>query len=325
MHISAENWSVMSSISGYSDTADEIARSNSMIVNRLLDESTVPSLRNSRDAADAFFAAAEKGNAHLVNLLLKNGVDVDTRGSSGRTALSRACMYCRLDVIRILLEAGADTDVASSGQASLLTSVLMSGRSSSVVIPIIHLLVAAGARVDAIDTIGRSCLHMAALVDADAAIPVLALAGAGHVIDNLDNVGYTALVRAIQRRSPVTVTALLDAGANPNKIGHPGLTEDAMGWTPLMTASSANDRRIAQLLVDSGADTNIRGENDETAVFIAARAGYKDMVALLAVAGADLLLHQKQGLTLAMVCARQSNSSTLELVLERINQMARGC
>ena len=61
--------------------------------------------------ADAFWQAARKGDAPAVKKFLDEGVDVNTKFRYGTTALSFACDRGHLEVVRLLLDRGADPNV----------------------------------------------------------------------------------------------------------------------------------------------------------------------------------------------------------------------
>ncbi len=63
---------------------------------------------------------------------------------------------------------------------------------------------------------------------------------------------------------------------------------NAEGYTPLMVAAQTSNLQMAQFLVETGANPNIRNRYGETAVMLASYHGQTDMVRLLHLKGADI-------------------------------------
>src|SRR5437016_14126272 len=70
-----------------------------------------PLSSSAQDGNEEFFAAARKGDVAAVKAFLDKGVDVNTKTRYGATALSYACDKGHTEVVRLLLERGADPDV----------------------------------------------------------------------------------------------------------------------------------------------------------------------------------------------------------------------
>jgi hypothetical protein len=64
-----------------------------------------------QNQSEEFLAAARKGDAATVKAFLDKGVDVNTKTRYGATALSYACDKGHTEVVRLLLERGANPDV----------------------------------------------------------------------------------------------------------------------------------------------------------------------------------------------------------------------
>lgn len=65
--------------------------------------------------------------------------------------------------------------------------------------------------------------------------------------------------------------------------------QDEAKWTPLHYAANSGIAEIARLLLEAGADVDVKaGETERTPLYIAAKAGKKELVKLLLEAGADI-------------------------------------
>ncbi len=82
---------------------------------------------------NAFHNAAHRGHAHLIQMMLDKGVDVNCRATTGETALVMALEYgygehvLNADVVRILLENGASRDlIGDSGHTPVALATYLS-------------------------------------------------------------------------------------------------------------------------------------------------------------------------------------------------------
>ncbi len=126
----------------------------------------------------------------------------------------------------------------------------------------------------------RSLLHAAVEFDSAAAIPVLLAAGApaGERLEEYR--GETALHLAVRKGSRELASLLLDGGAPANIQGDENHSD---GLTPLQCAVEANDLECMKLLLEKGADANMRSYDGRTPLFIAVQQGrYRAAAALIA-------------------------------------------
>jgi ankyrin repeat protein len=71
-----------------------------------------PDLRFTETQAPVIALAAEEGHSRVVKVLLNAGADCNLADSKGYTALQRAAAEGRLECVQLLLAAGADTQMS---------------------------------------------------------------------------------------------------------------------------------------------------------------------------------------------------------------------
>ncbi len=72
---------------------------------------------------------------------------------------------------------------------------------------------------------------------------------------------------------------------------------DSNGLTPLMIASAKNQLKIVEFLVKSGADLNLKGAGQNTALFFAVTSNHLDIVQFLVEHGAEVNVMNSEGFT----------------------------
>jgi ankyrin repeat protein len=103
--------------------------------------------------------------------------------------------------------------------------------------------------------------------------------------------GFTALHLAIFGGQEAAMRLLLERGADPNVLS----TSDIAKVPPLGTAAFVRSVPLAQVLLDSGADPNGRGEGGFTALHTAAQNEDEELARLLLERGADPSLAADDG------------------------------
>ena len=240
-------------------------------------------------SAQDLFSAIERGSPQLVRQAIrKSGVDIDTPNSWGTTPLIYAAMmHDDLEIVRILLEAGADVNaVDSGGYTALMEAVLNSNT------PMVSLLLAHGADVHSRDSLGMTALMHAAQTSPFAQI-IRNLVDAGANPDGRSHDGRTPLMYAAgNNANPAIVEALLDSPVDVD-------ARAASGRTALSFASELSfSPEVVKLLVEAGADMEIRDyELGRTPLFWAVK-NSPDMLALLVSLGADVRTTDNAGDTI---------------------------
>jgi ankyrin repeat protein len=189
-----------------------------------------------------------------------------------KTALTYAARGGHLGVARLLVERGADLELADdNGVTPLLCAILnanvfrVSRTATSAHLSVANALLDAGANVNAVDWYGETPLWAA--VD----------------LRNLE-LGPADKATGIRDEALKLIERLLEAGANPNArtreypherryivapVGSVAWV-DLTGQTPFLRAAAAGDLRVMRLLLEHGADANIATQAGTTPLMVAA-------------------------------------------------------
>jgi ankyrin repeat protein len=169
---------------------------------------------------DPLVRAAFADDIEKVQQLLLAGAKVNTRDKvTGATALEFAVRHSNRELMRVLLDEGADVNATDSGGRTALMQI---GEQSTR--DMIQDLITAGAKVNLKDKDGDTALIEAAAYNDSDVLKALLEAGA-HVNAQNDD-GQTALMRAAEHNLVNNVRLLLHAGADFNlrdKEGKPAL------------------------------------------------------------------------------------------------------
>lgn len=134
--------------------------------------------------------------------------------------------------------------------------------------------------------------------------------------------GQTALFPACVRGHYAVVKALLDEGADPDGGRHgDGIRGDSDGRTPLLILASEKPTqdtcKIAELLIDNGADINARDSTGRVPLHWVAKTGHLDLARIL-LSGKDKALvnaAQNRGITALHYAAESDHVKSVKLLL----------
>ena len=131
--------------------------------------------------------ATQDGHTEIVRLLLQEGADKDKANSNGATALLIASYKGHLDIVRFLLQEGADKDKEENNGTTALFVACCEGH-----LDVVRLLLHEGADKDKAEySNGSTPLHQACLYGHTALAELLLLAGADT--EKKDKFGRKAL------------------------------------------------------------------------------------------------------------------------------------
>ena len=204
----------------------------------------------------ALHDAAWEGNANVVKLLLNAGADIDVGDRGGQTPLHLAALgdgEDRVATVNALLESGAEVNARNDDRRTPLHYAWHDGE-------VARALIHGGADVDARDDDRNTPLHWASDDDV-----VWALVEAGADLESRNKYGVTALRQAAgidyensnYPRQLRTLKALIEAGADVN-------ARDDAGETPLHGGALYDNADVVKALIEAGARVNVRDGNGET-------------------------------------------------------------
>ena len=233
----------------------------------------------------AFDVAVESGHDALAAILLKAVAGINGRDEKSWTPLHWAIVADDWDLVRELIEAGADISLGSQ-QNALEIAKLMNSETK-----LIEVFIDAKG-VDAIVRDGWTALMHAARDGHTEVVKLLIDNGAD--LNHKSNGGVTALRTAAREGRTEVVKLLIDNGADMN-------IKDVDGWTALMHASIYGHTEVVKLLVENGADMNIKDSRyGRTVLIYAAWNGSTEVVKLLIDNGADMNIKDVDGWTALM-------------------------
>ncbi len=256
---------------------------------------------------------AEQGRVEALKQELASGADVNTRLNDGSTALHWAVLHDQQEAVAALLEAGADPMALNrngvsplflavqNGNAGIVTALLKAGADPNTLAEsgetilmtaastgkpeVVSLLLEAGALIDARDPEFKQTALMIAVREGQTAV-VEQLLRHGTEVDARTRVGPTPVYFP-----PCKGTGCGSEGVGINRSGvpHRGERHDAKGgMTALLYA--ARDGRLdeARLLLDFGADIELREANEITPLLMALLNNQLDVANLLLDYGAEI-------------------------------------
>lgn len=217
--------------------------------------------------------AALYGNANLVKRLLENGADVNgkRKGYSDSvtedTALHKAAMCGEVEVVKLLLEYGCDTNAQMDNIIYFESGTALHCAAFYGNKAVAKLLLDTGFDVSQLSSYGRTPLHIAVC-----SIPR-------------------------QDKHYDVIELLLERGADINAQDRDGRTALHMGIGQYIVSSPTSALRVSALLLEKGVEINTQDRWGKTALHCAANEdGFKDVINFLIEKGADVSIKDNSGL-----------------------------
>lgn len=213
---------------------------------------------NSKNAQENLFLAAAKGDANTVKALVTQGVEIDTKVKLGITPLMAAIFGGHQEIVKILLENGANPNFTNKDGISLLRYVIDQKKTS-----LLKLLL--DANVDLSNKYNNlSIRQYAEQINFKEGAALIAIAQENLLIASITNNDLEGLKLKLDK-------ALINQKLTVNNK------------TLLYFAAISNKANIVSWLVENGADVNI-----DNPIYFSARFGFSKITKILTDAGADL-------------------------------------
>lgn len=267
---------------------------NPEAVRLLLENNANPNHQN-QSGISALMLASEQGFYECVKNLCEGKANVEL-APSGKTALSmnlsgQTPLFCaakegHLDIVKYLLERGANPNATNHYGVSVLWIPCQRGLTN-----IVELLLEKGANPE--------------------------ISPSGIEAEERSISGWTPLYAAIKSRQYAVVKILLTANANPNAV-------TSLGSTPFLLASEIGDLDVIKCFVEHGAnldyspsgkeadELNITGQ---TALFMATLKEQNDVVQYLIEKGSRVNVKNRYGVSPLLLCAEGGNETLVRLLV----------
>jgi ankyrin repeat protein len=222
--------------------------------------------RPESDGTTALYWAAERNDLEIVDLLLEAGAHPNTASRYGYTPLAMAAINGNERILSRLIDAGADANAATPAGETPLMAAARTG-----VAPAVEVLLKRGANPNVKErSRGQTALMWASSEGHAAAVSALLAGGAD--VTSRSTQGWTALLFAARDGRKEVVRVLLDAGADVNdsleRSMRPGRgggaaigpSDGSRGASALLLAAGSNHYELAAYLLERGADANSANE-----------------------------------------------------------------
>ena len=249
--------------------------------------------------------AARQGNWAQVRALVSAHAEVRFTQPDGMTALHWAVQGNQVEVVPLLLKAGADPNAANRYGITPLWLAATNGSAS-----LVRELLKSGAKVGTALPHGETALMAAARTGEPETIRMLLDAGADANASESQQ-GETALMWAAAENHGEAIRVLVKGGADPNRHAKPlnlapmdwmqvGMVSTVLprgGFTALMYAARQDAQQAARALAESGAMLDLQDPDGTTALEFAVINEHYDLAALLLEKGANPNVADNTGMT----------------------------
>ncbi len=246
--------------------------------------------------------AAKNGHREVVQLLLSQGTNIESKDRFSRTPLLWAAQNRYTEVIRLLLSQGADLESKDSSSQTPLLWAAQNGHTE-----VVRLLLSQGVDLESKDSFSQTPLLWAAQNGHTEVVRLLLSQGAD--LESKDRFSRTPVLWAAQNGHTEVVQLLLSQGANIES------KDISYNQTPLLWAAEKGHTEVVQLLLSQGADLESKDSFSQTPLLWAAQNGHTEVVRLLLSQGADLESKDSSSQTPLLWAAEKGYEEVVQLLL----------
>ncbi|KAK3090841.1 hypothetical protein FSP39_015089 [Pinctada imbricata] len=249
----------------------------------------------------ALTLACYKGHLEMVKFLLEAGADQEHKTDEMHTALMEASMDGHVEVARLLLDSGAQVNMPADSFESPLTLAACGGH-----VDLALLLIERGANLEEVNDEGYTPLMEAAREGHEEMVALL-LANGADINTQTEETQETALTLACCGGFLEVADFLIKAGANI-ELGCS---------TPLMEAAQEGHLELVKYLLKAGAIVHAQTGTGDTALTYACENGHTDVAEALLQHGAELEHESEGGRTPLMKAARAGYLCTVQFLISK--------
>ncbi|EGX53194.1 hypothetical protein AOL_s00006g572 [Orbilia oligospora ATCC 24927] len=261
--------------------------------------------RESIDRVTGLHVASHCGLTLVTKVMLAgDGVDLELADNRGRTALLFAAKEGYEDIMRVLIDSGANPEAKNSSGEAAISLAVGNGHES-----IVQMLIGIGVNLEVKDHRGQTPLFIAARNGSDSIFRRLMESKSD--IKAVNTEAQTALMAAVERGHEMIAELLIKSGASVE-------AKDKNGKTALMVAAGGGGKDFVELLIKSGASVEDKNEDGETALWEALGYGEWGALRMLMDRGADLKVKNRLGETLLSQLDYDEDSDDVRYLIEAL-------
>ena len=281
------------------------------VLNWCYDHTFINKMRGSKGPKNNLLHyACKEGYFPIVEMLLEENrfEDIDCLGQSGQTPLHEAAFECHYDIVKILVEKGANVNAKTSNGYIPLHYVSPSSRENA--LKIAKLLIEKGSDVQSKTKSNSTCLQFAAKSNMNCIKMVKLLISNGAFTNSKDPEMVEACYDAVCSGNVEIVKLFIDKGVNINNY------KGKIIFGPsILAAAYGGNLEICKLLVQNGANVNEHTFDGETVLHRAVklryscgnRSDYLNVVKFFIEKGVDVNIQNELGKTAIHTIVSSSN------------------